>query len=37
MFCEGCGMEVDQRDVFCKSYGKSLPANQETELFSFGP
>jgi hypothetical protein len=37
MFCQGCGVEVGQQDVFCKSCGKSLPSNQETELYSFGP
>ena len=37
MFCQSCGTKADERDVFCKSCGKSLLANQETELYSFGP
>jgi len=37
MFCQSCGVEVNPQDVFCKSCGKSLPSNQENELYSFGP
>jgi hypothetical protein len=37
MFCQSCKVKVDERDVFCKSCGKSLSGNQETELYSFGP
>jgi hypothetical protein len=36
MFCQSCGVKVDERDGFCKSCGKSL-SSQETELYSFGP
>jgi hypothetical protein len=37
MSCQSCGAKVVEQDVFCKSCGKSLRANQETELYSFGP
>jgi hypothetical protein len=37
MFCPSCGMNVDERDLFCAACGKSLAGNQETELYSFGP
>jgi len=37
MFCQSCGGKADERDLFCSACGKSLPCNQETELYSFGP
>jgi hypothetical protein len=37
MFCQSCGVQVDERDLFCSGCGKSLSGNQETEIFSFGP
>jgi len=37
MLCPSCGVKVDERNLFCSACGKSLPGNQETELYSFGP
>jgi len=37
MFCGNCGAKVDEKDSFCASCGKSLVANPQTELYSFGP
>ena len=37
MFCQSCGVQVDERDLFCSACGKSLSGNQENQLYSFGP
>jgi hypothetical protein len=37
MFCQNCGVKVDERDLFCSACGKSLHGSPETELYSFGP
>jgi hypothetical protein len=37
MFCQSCGAKVDERALFCPACRKSIPGNQETELYSFGP
>lgn len=37
MYCPSCGTKAGEADSYCSKCGKSLTAQQETVLYSFGP